>query len=696
MSCLRLSILFSLLFLFLVTPAFSATERGIALKPIAPTGEQVQGDTWLFVIGIDSYLSWPRLTTAVNDAKKVRDVLLERYHFDKDRLIELYDTDATRKNIMGGFVRLAKNVKPEDSVLIFYAGHGHLDPITKAGSWVPVESATDDPSAWVKNNDIKDYLNANAVQAKHILLVSDSCFAGDFFRGARGALPEVNDAVVKKAYQLSSRQALTSGGVEPVTDSGFGGNSVFSHFLVAALKDNTKPFLIPSDLFPQVKAGVAQNAEQFPQLGGLYGVGGQEGGEFVFFLKQDLSNARQLKEMDAAEQTRQAELLRLKQMEAEAAAAKQREQEEIAKKQKELDGLDQQIVVMKQRLGSGVTTGPNEGLQTMLAMVKQKEEQGRRLVELKKQREEEEAKRQAEINRLRAEAEAKRRAPILADIATYEEIMALPYGKEMAETVWQSLVSKYPEARQVASGHLGLFKVATKLVDYADQTTDMEFVLVKGGCFHMGSGSGTDREKPVHEVCVDDLYMGRTEVTQGQWTKINGSNPAYFKTGDNYPVESVSWYDVQGYISQLNSISGGKNYRLPTEAEWEYAARSGGGLEGFAGGNEVHDVAWYQENSFDTTHSVGKKKSNSMGLFDMSGNVMEWCNDLGDYDYYSMSPRVNPQGPSGNWRFRVCRGGSWADSPHDMKTTSRMVQAHLFEPGQSSNRLGFRLVFSAR
>lgn len=462
-------LLFFLCCFVLSSPLHAANDRGIALKPIAPTGEQVQGDTWLFVIGIDSYLSWPRLTTAVNDAKKVRDVLLERYHFDKDRLIELYDTDATRKNIMGGFVRLAKNVKPEDSVLIFYAGHGHLDPITKAGSWVPVESGTDDPSSWVKNNDIKDYLNANAVQAKHILLVSDSCFAGDFFRGARGALPEVNDAVVKKAYQLSSRQALTSGGVEPVTDSGFGGNSVFSHFLVAALKDNTKPFLIPSDLFPQVKAGVAQNAEQFPQLGGLYGVGGQEGGEFVFFLKQDLRNGKQLAEMDAAEQGRQAELLRLKQMEAEAGAAKQREQVEIAKKQKELDGLDQQIAVMKQRLGSGVATGPNEGLQSMLAMVKQKEEQGKRLEELKDKRQAEEATRQAEIARMKVQEWTKRRAPILAELATYKEIVNSSHGKEMSMTAWQYLVGRYPETATVSRGDLAGFERALDIQRFIDQ-----------------------------------------------------------------------------------------------------------------------------------------------------------------------------------------------------------------------------------
>ena len=384
-----------LIVLFLAIGANAATERGVSIRPTAPTGEEVRGSQWLMVIGIDNYLRWPKLRTAVNDARAVRDVLTSRYHFDKDHLYELYDADATRANILKTFRTLANQVKSEDSLLIFYAGHGNMDTITKTGSWVPVESGLQDASAWIKNHDVKDYLNVDAIKAKHILLVSDSCFAGDFFRGSRGSLPVVTDAVIKKAYQLSSRQAITSGGLEPVSDAGFGGNSVFSHFFISALKDNKKPHLLPSDLFPTVKAGVAQNAEQFPQLGGLYGVGGQEGGEYVFFLKQE----GRLQGLAVDTQARQAELELLRQMEADAAKTKDREQTEISRKEREVAELDAQIAAMKSRLGTSAA-GAQDSLQGMLAMVEQKENEARRLEELKKQREEEERKRQAEIAKL--------------------------------------------------------------------------------------------------------------------------------------------------------------------------------------------------------------------------------------------------------------------------------------------------------
>lgn len=370
MRAIPLRIYLVLFILVLTLPGIvtAATERGVGIRPVAPTGEEVRGSQWLMVIGIDNYLRWPKLRTAVNDAKAVRDVLTSRYHFDKDHLHELYDADATRANILKTFRTLANQVKSKDSLLIFYAGHGNMDSIIKTGSWVPVESGLQDASAWVSNHDVKNYLNVDAIKAKHILLVSDSCFAGDFFRGSRGNLPTVTDAVIKKAYQLSSRQAITSGGLEPVSDAGFGGNSVFSHFFISALKDNKKPHFIPSDLFPTVKAGVAQNAEQFPQLGGLYGVGGQEGGEYVFFLKQE----GRLQGLAADSQARQAELERLRRMEADAAKTTEKEQAEISKKEREVAELDAQIAAMKSRLGTSAA-GAQDSLQGMLAMVRQKE-----------------------------------------------------------------------------------------------------------------------------------------------------------------------------------------------------------------------------------------------------------------------------------------------------------------------------------
>jgi tetratricopeptide (TPR) repeat protein len=392
------------------------------------------------------------LSTAVNDAKTVKDVLLKRYHFDKYHLIELYDEEATRSNILAKLRYLAKRVGPDDSIVIFYAGHGHMDPITKSGSWIPVESSMslDDTSAWVSNYDIKNYMKVDAIKAKHILLISDSCFSGDFFRGNRGRLPEVTDKVIKRAYERSSRQAITSGGVEPVVDAGFGGNSVFTHFMVQALEENEKPFLIPSDFFPEIKAGVALNAKQFPLFGTLKDTGCQEGGELVFFLKQ---YGRDDKVKD-----RQVEIESLKELERQSRAARKKEQAEKAREKEELAKLDNTIKEMKERLGIK-DADIDDSLDTMLDMVRKKKNQARRLEELRRKREAEKQKRLAEIERLKSEQERKRLEAIKEDISKYEEIVSSEFGRDMKEDAWNSLVSRYPEASVLAVGDIKGFKL---------------------------------------------------------------------------------------------------------------------------------------------------------------------------------------------------------------------------------------------
>jgi len=311
MNCIKKYVCLSFFIIFFLTSNYSDAARGINVRPISPSDAEVKGYQWLFVIGIDTYIHWPRLKTAVNDAKSVKDILLSNYHFDKNHLIELYDEQATRKNILGKLRFLAKKVDQDDSLFIFFAGHGHLDSITKEGSWIPVKGGIDDASAWITNHDIKSYLRVDAIKAKHILLISDSCFSGDFFRGYRAKLPKVTDEVIKRAYKLTSRQAITSGGLEPVTDAGFSNNSVFSHFLVKVLRQNQKPFLIPSDFFADIRAGVVENADQFPQLGSLKDTGGQQGGEIVLFLRQD----SRLEDLSVEAEEREKELERLKQEE---------------------------------------------------------------------------------------------------------------------------------------------------------------------------------------------------------------------------------------------------------------------------------------------------------------------------------------------------------------------------------------------
>ncbi|MBF0466558.1 MAG: formylglycine-generating enzyme family protein [Nitrospirae bacterium] len=220
----------------------------------------------------------------------------------------------------------------------------------------------------------------------------------------------------------------------------------------------------------------------------------------------------------------------------------------------------------------------------------------------------------------------------------------------------------------------------------------MEFVLVKGGCYKMGDTSGDkyEDETPVHEVCVDDFYIGKYEVTQGQWTKIMECNPSYFKSGDNYPIETVSWTDVKEFINKLNERTG-KKYRLPTEAKWEYAARSGGKKEKWAGTNDdtkLCNYAWYNGNSNGETHPVGQKLPNALGLFDMSGNVWEWLEDVYDEDAYTKHSLDNPiyTGGSSN---RVIRGGSWNRNPQYARCYSRRFNSTDYR----SYNIGFRLEY---
>lgn len=227
---------------------------------------------------------------------------------------------------------------------------------------------------------------------------------------------------------------------------------------------------------------------------------------------------------------------------------------------------------------------------------------------------------------------------------------------------------------------------------WKDAGTGMEFILVKGGCFSMGDGfgDGLPSEKILHEVCVDNFYLGKYEVTQGQWKKIMGANPSHFKDcGDNCPVESVTWADVQTFIAEINNLSGQK-YRLPTEAEWEYAAREGGKMLKWAGTSsekKLGDYAWYDANSGDKAHPVGQKNPNALGFYDMTGNVWEWTSDWYSETFYTKSPRENPRGAEAGTN-RVLRGGCWLDRPYDIRSSMRFS----FAPQAGFKSIGFRLV----
>ncbi|MGB6010277.1 MAG: formylglycine-generating enzyme family protein [Desulfobacterales bacterium] len=236
---------------------------------------------------------------------------------------------------------------------------------------------------------------------------------------------------------------------------------------------------------------------------------------------------------------------------------------------------------------------------------------------------------------------------------------------------------------------------------WKEPVTGMEFVWVPGGCYEMGCGSWTNDcssdEKPVHEVCVDGFWMGKTEVIQGQWEQVMKDNPAEFKKGDNYPVERVRYPEVEKFTEKLSSSTTSTHkFRLPTEAEWEYAARSGGKPEKYAGGGDLNILAWHHGNSNGSTHPVATKEPNGLGLFDMNGNVNEWCADTYRAWAYKKHERNNPLFREEGYT-RVYRGGSWNSKPKSARCSFRSYETGIDRPpsiAYRSNDLGFRLVRS--
>ena len=212
----------------------------------------------------------------------------------------------------------------------------------------------------------------------------------------------------------------------------------------------------------------------------------------------------------------------------------------------------------------------------------------------------------------------------------------------------------------------------------AIEIPEIEMVLVEGGTFTMGAtpeqgSDARDDEKPAHKVTLGSFYIGKFPVTQRLWKAVMGSNPSHFK-GDYLPVDCVSWYDVQTFLRKLNAATG-KTYRLPTEAEWEYAARGGNKSLGrkYAGSNNIRLVAWYGSNSDGTTHEVGTRFPNELDIYDMSGNVYEWCQDC----WYDSDSSL----------CRVLRGGCWYNDARNCRVSYRFY----IPPVLRDRGLGFRL-----
>ena len=272
------------------------------------------------------------------------------------------------------------------------------------------------------------------------------------------------------------------------------------------------------------------------------------------------------------------------------------------------------------------------------------------------------------------------------ELAPYREAVRIAEAERLE-------AERIAEAERLEAERLEMEKQkAIKRGEFTVNGVFFRMIPVEGGLFDMGSNSGESNEKPIHQVTVSDFYIGETEVTQALWKAVMGNNPSRFK-GDQRPVECVSWEDICGkkdndttcFIYKLNRLTGAK-FRLPTEAEWEYAARGGKFRHKyeFSGGDGIDTVAWYYDNSGQETHPVKRKKANGLGLYDMSGNVWEWCQDW--YGSYSSDSQTDPTGLASGSN-RVLRGGSWGNFARYCRVANR----NDCSPGGRYGNYGFRL-----
>lgn len=711
----------------------------LAAEPVVPR----MGTFRLLSIGINRYGEWPVLQTAVSGATEVAELLGRDYGFETVRLLR--DGEATRAAIVSELARLVDEAEEDDSVVIYFAGHGHKDPRTQTGAWIPVDAGADvtgqaygASATWLQNWLVKDHLKA--CRARHVLLISDSCFAGDFLRSHRDAPPVIDDAYVRRSFQHRSRLALTAGGDHPVVDQGLPGHSVFTGFLLHALRENDRAWYLPSELHERIRGGVSANAPQKPLLGRLQDTGGEVDGEFVFFRRGYASLDRALEE----NRRRLAEAVRLREVQE---TSRKAQLEEVNRKKSELAEKERQLAELRKQ--SEALRSPAErasGLDQILSLLADIEarhqELQRREAELAEARRVEEARLEAErrgrIEQVRQAFEVER--------AKYEKVLASPFADEgMKRTAWQLFhqgqgvsvrdaetpgklewsgegvreAIEHPVLVAEVSGasherppdwsrRLTLADIRDgftgRIGDLLTVDPGLEFCWIPAGEFVMGSplGFGEGDEHPQTEVTISQpFWMGRVPVRQSDWKALTGDNPSHFQ-GEDLPVESVSWKACMELGRNLTArlaqqLPEGWVFRLPTEAEWEYGCRAGTRTPWFFGDHEepLGEYAWFDENSGGKTHPVGLKKSNAWGLHDVYGNVWEWCVD---------AKRAYPGGCATDWfggngwsvgpfgSSRVLRGGSWGRSAGCCRSAYRFWD----NPGNRWNGLGFRLVLAPR
>jgi formylglycine-generating enzyme required for sulfatase activity/ribosomal protein L7/L12 len=744
-----------------------------------------QGINHLLAIGINDYVHCPSLNNAVKDIADFVALMHDKYDFSKEYTRHLYNEQATQDRILEEFKRLVKEVQPQDTVLIYFSGHGESDDILEEGFWIPVEAERGKENHYIRNSTIQKVLLK--INSFHTFLIVDSCYSGTLFLDGKGKF-------VSDSYDFPSRWGLTSGRNTIVNDGKAGTNSPFAAALLDTLRRLDKPMNV-SALCDIIKQTVPATTNKLQKpIGDPLSIEGHKGGQFIFKPKSLINPEEALWQSAVAQNTEggysqylrhyrngiyaeQAELA-LENIEKSKATAEEETfwQDTISKNtllgyhrylrkypkgtyadeaEKRLDILENQQVIspispaneppilnpqsQSERVNVVlVNTGGNKlqalkivknhlliGLKEakdiidsvpssvyenvekndVLNMLKEFDEIGAvvRLEPYIEKQMNTQTKTELQSKNVKVILESTGGNNLQAiKIVKNQLELGLADTKNMIDTV-PSVLYESVEKNSISAFLKELEAIGAKvrievcnpsIVDIPKpdiiipKKFDFEpkMVFVKGGTFKMGSND-YENEKPVHDVTLSDFYIGKYPITQAQWQAVMDNNPSHFK-GDNLPVENISWFDCQDFIYKLNDKTG-KLYRLPIEAEWEFAAKGGNHSKAYtyAGSNSIDEVAWYEGNAMIQTHPIAIKNANELGIYDMSGNVCEWCQDWYDENYYKSSIKINPKGPE-KGRYRVYRGGSWNSLDYNCGVANR----EMANPIVRKNDQGFRVV----
>lgn len=599
---------------------------------------------YLFSIAINRYSEWVPLRGPVPDQEAFCELMADLYGFHPERIIRLRDEEATKAAIIQKF-RSFGRLKPDDRLVVSFSGHGHKDrTFDHMGYWIASNGSRDEDEAsnWIPNAQLRNIFARLPV--KNVLVISDSCFSGDLLDPSRDLQPRT-PASLEMSERLMSREVLTSGSDEEVKDVGVGGHSPFMYHLLDALR-REEEWTDPFRLYERLRTGVY---DQLPLYGNLgQDSGHQKGGGFI--LRRGGRTAAAGMSPGPS---------------------------------KETSPFDRDFEIG----GSG------------------------RMVDL--------------IQSLEKRYE-ERSQKLLTEMEEFGKYERSPVAKPaVIREIWGGLCKQYGVTGEAYEYGIRLRMNAELEIEVARLPfiverrdlnlrlageVDLHLKWINPGTFLMGSPKGElgrrDGEDQHKVKLTKGYWLGIYPVTQGQWQAVVGDNPSYFKkSGLNAPVESVCWEDAVAFCRKLTEMERaagrlpeGYEYRLPTEAQWEYACRagsqaalnSGKDLTSVTGTcSHLNEVGWYGENSGNQTHPVGEKQSNAWWLYDLHGNVFEWCQDW--YGDYPKKPAIDPTGPA-KGQHRVLRGGRWNLGARYCRSACRLNGT----PSHRYGYCGFRLSLQVR